>query len=502
MSEMLLQMKEIVKEFGGVQVLKRVNFDLRRGEVHALIGENGAGKSTLIKVLGGVYFPESGQILIDGREQHFSCAKDALDASIGIIYQEFNLVPSLSIAENIFLGNELRNGKTRLNRTEMIRQASELMKSLGFEQMDCACEVAELSVAQQQMVEIAKALFHHSKILVMDEPTAVLTDQESQKLFEIIQNLKAQGVSIIYVSHRLEEVLELSDRITVLRDGEWITDLDNARHDVTKEMLVSLMVGRSLEQYYPERTEFKGEKIILEVKHLSRKGMYEDISFELRQGEILGITGLVGAGRTEVVKSIFGAIHADSGEILLDGKPLKNGSPSESISQGVAFIPENRKQEGLLLDASVGDNMMMANYEKVSRNGVIRERLKRPFLSENISRLVIKPADPNKIIRDFSGGNQQKVIVAKWLATNPKIMILDEPTRGIDIGAKLEIYELMNRIVQNGCSIIMVSSEMNEIIGMCDRVLVMSEGKLSGEFVRSEFDQKRSMAAGSGLQAI
>lgn len=502
MSEMLLQMKEIVKEFGGVQVLKHVNFDLRRGEVHALIGENGAGKSTLIKVLGGVYFPESGQILIDGKERRFSGAKDALDASIGIIYQEFNLVPSLSIAENIFLGNELRNGKSRLNRPEMIRQASELMKSLGFEQMDCAREVAELSVAQQQMVEIAKALFHHSQILVMDEPTAVLTDQESRKLFEIIQNLKAQGVSIIYVSHRLEEVLELSDRITVLRDGEWITDLDNAKRDVTKETLVSLMVGRSLEQYYPERTEFKGEKVIFEVKHLSKKGLYQDISFELRQGEILGITGLVGAGRTEVVKSIFGAIHADSGAILLDGKPLKNASPSESIRQGVAFIPENRKQEGLLLDASVGDNMVMANYEKVSENGVIRERLKKPFLKDNISRLAIKPADPEKIIRDFSGGNQQKVIVAKWLATNPKIMILDEPTRGIDIGAKLEIYELMNKIVQSGCSIIMVSSEMNEIIGMCDRVLVMSEGKLSGEFVRSEFDQERIMAASSGLQAV
>ena len=499
MSQPVLQMKGIVKEFGGIQVLRNVSFDLNAGEVHALIGENGAGKSTLIKVLGGVYFPEAGQVLIDGKEQHFTNARDALNASISIIYQEFNLVPSLSIAENIFLGKELRKGRSLLNRQEMIAKASDLMKKLGFEHVDCSRTVSELSIAQQQMVEIAKALFNDSKILVMDEPTAVLTDKESQRLFQIIRNLKSQGVGIVYISNRLEEVLELSDRITVLRDGEWIKDLDNTARDVQKETLVSLMVGRPLAQYYPERKPFDGKEVVLEVRNLTKQKLYENISFKLYKGEILGITGLVGAGRTEVVKSIFGVIHPDSGEIVINGKTLRHDSPYDAMKSSIAFIPENRKEEGLVLDASVADNMIMANYEKVSRKGIFQNSLRKAFLKENFFRLGIKPDDPEKTVRDFSGGNQQKAIVAKWIATHPKIMILDEPTRGIDIGAKAEIYKLMNSIVSSGCSIIMVSSEMAEIIGMCDRVLVMHEGHLNGEFLRNELTQERLMAASSGL---
>ena len=499
MSEPILRMQGIIKEFGGVRVLKGVNFDLRAGEVHALIGENGAGKSTLIKVLGGVYFAEAGQVFIGGKEQHFTSARDALNASVGIIYQEFNLVPSLSVAENIFLGKELRVGRSRLNRREMIEKSHELMHRLGFESMDCAAPVSSLSVAQQQMVEIAKALFNNSRILVMDEPTAVLTDKECRKLFDIIDSLKRDGVGIIYVSHRLEEVLEISDRITILRDGEWITDLDNADRSVHKEQLVSLMVGRPLEQYYPEYRPYSRGEAVLEVKNLSKAGLYRDISFTLYKGEILGITGLVGAGRTEVVKSIFGAMHADSGEILLHGKPLANRSPAEAIAQGVAFIPENRKQEGLFLAASMADNMFMANYDKVSRHGIMHRQMAHAFLQDYFNRLSIRPNRPSKIAGEFSGGNQQKAIVAKWLATRPSIMILDEPTRGIDIGAKAEIYQLMKDIAASGCSIIMVSSEMTEIIGMCDRVLVMSEGRLNGEFMREEFTQERIMAASSGL---
>ena len=500
MSNPILQMQGITKEFGGVRVLKNVNFDLKAGEVHALIGENGAGKSTLIKVLGGVYFAEAGTIVIEGQEKKFASARDALAASVGIIYQEFNLVPSLSVAENIFLGKELRTGKNRLNRPEMVRQSQELMRTLGFESMNCAETVSNLSVAQQQMVEIAKALFNHSKILVMDEPTAVLTEKECRKLFEIIKNLKETGVGIIYVSHRLEEVLEISDRNTILRDGEHVADLDNSGHTVTKEQLVSLMVGRPLEQYYPEYTPYKRGKAVLEVRNLRKKGMYSDISFKLYEGEILGLTGLVGAGRTEVVKSIFGAIRPDEGEVYLQGKKLENNGPAEAIRRGIAFIPENRKEEGLFLAASVADNMMMANYEKVSERGVLLKRLKKAFLEKHFSRLNIRPDDPDKIAGEFSGGNQQKAIVAKWIATNPQIMILDEPTRGIDIGAKAEIYRLMKEIAESGCSIIMVSSEMTEIIGMCDRVLVMSEGKLNGEFLREEFTQERIMAASSGLR--
>ncbi len=501
MSEPILRMKGIIKEFGGVRVLKDVDFDLLPGEVHALIGENGAGKSTLIKILGGVYFAESGTIEIDGKERRFTCARDALDASVGIIYQEFNLVPSLSVAENIFLGKELRVGRSRLNRREMVEKSRELMHRLGFENMDCQAAVSSLSVAQQQMVEIAKALFNNSRILVMDEPTAVLTDKECRKLFEIIRTLKENGVGIIYVSHRLEEVLELSDRITVLRDGDKICDLDNAGRAVTKEQLVKLMVGRPLEQYYPKYRDYKREEAVLEVRNLAKEGLYRDISFTLYRGEILGITGLVGAGRTEVVKSIFGAMNADSGEVLLHGKKLENRSPAEAIAHGIAFIPENRKQEGLFLAASMADNMYMANYGRISRRGIRRRRLEKSFLEECFSRLSIRPGEPQKVAGEFSGGNQQKGIVAKWLATSPEIMILDEPTRGIDIGAKAEIYQMMQNIAQSGCSIIMVSSEMTEIIGMCDRVLVMSEGRLNGEFLRSDFTQERIMAASSGLKA-
>lgn len=502
MSEPILRMQGIVKEFGSVRVLKDVDFDLLPGEVHALIGENGAGKSTLIKILGGVYFAEAGKIEIEGKEQHFTCARDALNASVGIIYQEFNLVPSLSVAENIFLGKELRIGRTRLNRLEMVEKSRELMHRLGFENLDCQAVVSTLSVAQQQMVEIAKALFNNSKILVMDEPTAVLTDKECRKLFEIIGNLKKNGVGIIYVSHRLEEVLELSDRITVLRDGEKVSDLVNSAHDVTKEQLVKLMVGRPLEQYYPTYIPYTRGEPVLEVRNLTKEGLYRDISFTLYRGEILGITGLVGAGRTEVVKSIFGAIHAESGEVLLRGKPLVNSSPADAIAQGVAFIPENRKQEGLFLAASMADNMFMANYDKVSKHGVMNGKLAKSFLEDYFTRLSIRPNEPEKIAGEFSGGNQQKGIVAKWMATKPEIMILDEPTRGIDIGAKAEIYQLMQNIARSGCSIIMVSSEMTEIIGMCDRVLVMSEGRLNGEFLREAFTQERIMAASSGLASV
>ena len=497
MSEKILQMNHIIKEFSGVRVLKDVSFDLRAGEVHALIGENGAGKSTLIKVLGGVYFQENGDVVIDGQIQKFTCAQDSIKAGVGIIYQEFNLVPTLSIAENIFLGKEMKKPGKRLNRSEMIRQAQELMETLGFENMDCSKNVQTLSVAQQQMVEIGKAIFNDSKILVMDEPTAVLTDKESKYFFDMVKKLREKGVGIIYVSHRLEEVLELSDRITVLRDGECITELDNSKKTVTKEKLVNLMVGRTLEQYYPNRESCTSEEIVLSVEELTRKDSYREISFQVKKGEILGITGLVGAGRTEVVKSIIGAMKYDSGEVKLNGKPVHFLSPHDAIQEHIAFIPENRKEEGLFLDTSIANNMFMANYNRISRKGVLRKKLKKNFLNTFFSKLDIRPNDPEKPARDFSGGNQQKAILAKWMAIEPTIMILDEPTRGIDIGAKAEIYKLMDDLSKKGCSIIMVSSEMTEIIGMCDRVIVMAEGRVTAELDRTEFSQERIMAASS-----
>lgn len=496
MSE-LLRMEGISKQFAGVMALKNVHFDLRAGEVHALMGENGAGKSTLIKVLSGVYRPTAGEIYINGQKAALANAGDALKAGVGTIYQEFNLVPSLSIAENIFLGKELKKGGC-LDRQRMIERANELMKQMGFEKTNSAQRVSTLSVAQQQMVEILKSLFNDSRILVLDEPTAVLTDRESERLFEMIRTLRERGVGIIYISHRLEEVLSLADRITVLRDGEYVGTLDNSQGTVTKEQLVSMMVGRTLSAYYPKRASMLGETV-LKVCKLCKKGVYQDINFELHKGEILGITGLVGAGRTEVVKSLFGALSYDSGELFLDGESIEVRTPRQAMDRGIAFIPENRKEEGLVLDASIQDNMMMASESQVCTHGVMNRKKIHQFVRHSFESLDIRPAEPLKIARNFSGGNQQKAIIAKWIAINPKILILDEPTRGIDINAKAEIYKLMNRLVEEGMSIVMVSSEMPEIIGMCDRVLVMAEGRITGEFERKDFSQERIMAAASNV---
>ena len=496
MSE-LLRMEGISKQFAGVMALKNVHFDLRAGEVHALMGENGAGKSTLIKVLSGVYRPTAGEIYINGQKAALANAGDALKAGVGTIYQEFNLVPSLSIAENIFLGKELKKGGC-LDRQRMIERANELMMQMGFEKTNSAQRVSTLSVAQQQMVEILKSLFNDSRILVLDEPTAVLTDRESERLFEMIRTLRERGVGIIYISHRLEEVLSLADRITVLRDGEYVGTLDNSQGTVTKEQLVSMMVGRTLSAYYPKRASMLGETV-LKVCKLCKKGVYQDISFELHKGEILGITGLVGAGRTEVVKSLFGALSYDSGELFLDGESIEVRTPRQAMDRGIAFIPENRKEEGLVLDASIQDNMMMASESQVCTHGVMNRKKIHQFVRHSFESLDIRPAEPLKIARNFSGGNQQKAIIAKWIAINPKILILDEPTRGIDINAKAEIYKLMNRLVEEGMSIVMVSSEMPEIIGMCDRVLVMAEGRITGEFERKDFSQERIMAAASNV---
>lgn len=496
----LLKMNNINKEFSGVRALNDVSFDLSPGEIHGLVGENGAGKSTLIKVLGGVYMPDTGEVFINGEKMNYANAKDSLKKGVGVIYQEFNLVPTLSIAENIYLGKELKKHGFQMDMKSMIKSSNEYMEKIGFESLNCGQYVSTLSVAQQQMVEIVKALFNESKILVMDEPTAVLTEKESQKLFKIIKKLKSEGVGIIYISHRLEEVLELADRITVLRDGKFISALDNKDKKVSKKQLVNLMVGRDLDQYFPERGHCIKDEVVCEVKSLTKKGAYSDISFYVKRGEILGITGLVGAGRTEAVKSIFGALQYDSGEVYLEGKQVNISDPYDAILKGIAFISENRKEEGLLLDRSIADNMILANFEKVSKKGMIRNKLKRKFVDQYFSQLDIRPNEPFKLARNFSGGNQQKGIIAKWIATSPRILIVDEPTRGIDIGAKAEIYKLLNKLVEQGLSVIMVSSEMPEVIGMCDRIMVMWEGKITGEFSRSDgYTQESIMAASSGI---
>lgn len=497
----LLKMVGICKSFPGVQALDNVDFQLNRGEVHALIGENGAGKSTLMKILGGVYLPDKGFIEINGSRAHITCPAESINNKIGVIYQEFNLVQTLNIYENLYLGKELRNKFGQLDRKSMMANAKVTMEKLGIPDFDCTKKIKTLSVAMQQLVEIGKAIFNEIDILVMDEPTSVLTDNESGRLFEVMKNLKDKGLSIIYISHRLEEVIELCDRITVLRDGRYIETVENKEHHVAKDYLVNRMVGRDLVDYFPKKTADVQDETVLDVKGLGKVGIYKDISFELKKGEILGFSGLVGAGRSEIMKSIFGVISPDEGEVLVDRKKQDITSPRKAKQIGVAFAPEDRKNEGLVLGMSLSDNICLANLKKIAVYSHIKRKAKQRLSKKYIDELKISPNDPERRIVNFSGGNQQKGVIAKWLASSPKVMILDEPTRGIDIGAKVEIYNLINSLAEKGVGIIVVSSELPELIGICDRILVVSNGSITGEFARQEFNQDTIMTAATHLKA-
>lgn len=500
MDDFILRMNNITKSFPGVTALKDVNFNLRKGEIHALCGENGAGKSTLMKILGGSYMPDQGEIEINHKMARITCPQDSLDNKISVIYQEFNLVPNMSIAENLFLGKEIvHKGLRKLNKAEMLRQSQATMAKLGVGDLDCNIEVRKLSVAVQQLVEIGKAIFNNIDILVMDEPTAVLTDKETHKLFEIIKAMKARGVSIVYISHRLEEVTELSDKITVLRDGQYIGTLDNSEKTVSKDDIVRLMVGRDLKEYYPEREMAPRDESILEVRDLTKKNVFENISFNLKKGQIVGFAGLVGAGRTEIMKALFGVLNVDSGEILLNGSKVKIGSPEIAKKMGIGFVPEDRKREGVVLSMGLGENICLPNHEQINSFGHIVKSRKNSLIDRFIKQLSIRPPFPNRLIRNFSGGNQQKVVIAKWLAINPKVIILDEPTRGVDVGAKAEIYSVINKLAEEGVGVIMVSSELNELLGMCDRIIVIHEGRITGEFASEEYNQEKIMKAAAGL---
>ena len=497
---MLLRMRGITKTFPGVLALHEVGFELRKGEVHALVGENGAGKSTLIKILGGAYLPDQGTIEIDGRPAHIHTPRDALKHRVSIIYQEFNLVPTLSVAENIFLGKELARGVTRsLDRRAMVRQATETLGRLGLKDLDCGRLVRTLSVARQQMVEIGKALFNNASILVMDEPTSVLSQKESEALFALIRGLREKGISIIFISHRLDEVIELSDRITVLRDGEQVCTLDNGRRQVTKDELVRHMVGRELTNYYPERRNARTGEKLLSVRGLSAGKLFREVTFDLYRGEILGFYGLVGSGRTEIMKAIFSSLEYDSGGIELGGRPLRIRSVKQARSLGLALVPEDRKREGLVLQMSLGDNICLPNLDRLHAAGTILMKKRRELVGSYVDSMSIRPALPNRLARDFSGGNQQKAVIAKWLASKPKIIIFDEPTRGIDVGAKSEIYHLIARLAESGVGIIFVSSELLEVIGMCDRVIVVHEGRITGRFDQAEATQEKLMQAAAGF---
>lgn len=472
----LLEMREIDKSFPGVQALNGVDLDLYSGEVLALLGENGAGKSTLIKILGGAHAPTAGNVLVGGREVNLSTPHASQAAGIGIIYQEFNLVPHLSARENIFLGQESGRGGF-IDTGEERRKASDLFRRLGTP-IDPEQRCSDMTVAQQQVVEIAKALSQDARILVMDEPSATLTPQEVERLLKIVRELRTQGLGIIYISHRLEEVYEISDRIMVLRDGGHVATRPTG--ELGREALIELMVGRKLENEFPSHEPRIGDER-LEVRELSRGTAVRDISFSARAGEILALTGLVGAGRTETVRLLFGADQPDSGSISLDGEALHFSNPRQAIRAGIGLLTEDRKGQGLVLMHSVRENFGLPNLEEFSRWGMVDRHNEQTSFSSFVDSLRIKVPHQDELARNLSGGNQQKVVLAKWLQRNCEVIIFDEPTRGIDVGSKYEIYLLIQELAAQGKVIIMISSELPEVLGLADRVLVMHEGRITGE---------------------
>lgn len=479
----ILEMKGICKIFPGVKALDQVQFNIHAGEVIGLLGENGAGKSTLMKILSGIYTPDSGEIWFEGKQVTISGPKHSQNMGISIIHQELNLLPHLSVAENIFIQSLPTKG-LKLDKKKLFNEAQKLLDDLGF-QIDARTAVENLTVGTQQMVEIAKALSFQSKIIIMDEPTSAITEQEAAKLFHIIKTLKQKGIGIVYISHRMEEIYEICDRIIVLRDGCNAGEGDSK--DLTPEQIVTMLAGRQMSQIYPKRTEKPRDNVVLEVKNLTRKDAFYDISFQLYEGEILGISGLMGAGRTEVIECIFGSTISDSGEIWIENQKVKIKSTRDAIRHGLALVPEDRRYQGMIGEFTVTQNITLSTLKKFS--GLLQRinvRKERETADRYISQLKIKTPNGDTVISNLSGGNQQKAIIAKWLEAKPKILILDEPTRGIDIGAKSEIYQLMLDLAAGGTSIIMISSELPEVMGISDRILVMANGKITGEFKKEE----------------
>ena len=487
--KVVLQMKGVKKYFPGVKALDGVDFELRKGEIHALLGENGAGKSTLIKILTGLYSMTEGSIHIKGEEVHMKTVKDARDCRIAAIHQEICLVPYISVARNVYLGRELKNKFGLMDDKTMEAETQKLLDKLGMD-IDASKEVRQYSIAQQQLIEIAKALALDAEILLMDEPTSSLTEKEVVNLFETIRRLKDNGTSIIYISHRMEELFELSDRVTVLRDGQYIGTYVTA--DTTREELVAAMVGRQLTDFYVKDSAPQDE-VFMEVKNLSRAGVFQDVSFTLKKGEILGVSGMVGAGRSEVARAIVGIDEKTSGQVFLDGKELSIAKPKDAIDAGIVLIPENRKEEGLVLENSVRFNTTLAVLNEFIRGIFWNRKKEEQMVDEHVKALNIRTPHFEQLILNLSGGNQQKVVIAKWLATEPKVLIMDEPTRGVDVGAKAEIYTIMNKLAKQGISIIMISSDLPEIINMSDRVMVMREGKLAGILEKDEIGQEQIM---------
>lgn len=491
-----LEMKEIYKSFGGVKALINVQLNVEKGEVHALVGENGAGKSTLMKILSGAYQKDQGEIYIGGKSVKINSPKEAKDLGVAVIYQEFMLAPDLTVAENIFI-DKLSESKKIINWKQLNKSAKEELVKLGFEDIKPTTRVGNLSIAYQQVVEICKCLTRNAKILVLDEPTAVLTFSEIEKLFEIITKLKNQGTSIIYISHRLEEIFRLSQHITVLKDGTYVDTVETKTID--KQGLVNMMVGRDMTQLFPPRNAKIGNKA-LEVKNLCAGKMVKNINFHVCAGEVLGFSGLIGAGRTETMRAIFGVDSKDSGEIIYFGKKVDLKNPKESIRVGLGLLPEDRKQQGLLLEQSIRMNSTLTILNRITNKfGIINHGKEKEYVKKLLASVSTKYEDTEDNANSLSGGNQQKITLAKWVAADCKCIVFDEPTRGVDVGAKTEIYHIMNELAEKGVAIIMISSEMAEIIGMCDRAIIMRQGEITGELQKTELMEQNLIRYAMGV---
>ena len=492
--EPIVELIDTSKQFGSVQALRNAQLTLYPGEVHALLGENGAGKSTLVKILGGIHRPDAGEVKIAGEAVELHSPAQAQHLGIAVIHQEPTLFPDLNVAENIFMGRHPRDRFGRIIWKQVYQNVDRLLASLDVP-LSVYTPAKGLSVADQQLVEIAKALSLNARVLVMDEPTAALSVHEVEKLFTITRQLRQNGVAILFVSHRLEEVFELADRITIMRDGAHVITAPTSQF--SSEDVIRYMVGRELTSLFPKSDAEIGE-VLLDVRHLTRKGVFEDISFQLRRGEILGFSGLVGAGRTEVARVLFGIDRADAGEIRIQNELIHISSPNSAMRHGIAYVPEDRRQQGLVMDFSIAANMTLPMLQRFSRLGIVDRQRERNIAADYSQQLRVRSAGINQLVKALSGGNQQKVVLAKWLITNPSILILDEPTRGVDIGAKAEVHRIVSELASRGLAIILISSELPEVLAMSDRVLVMHEGHLAGMFDRDEANQERVMFAATG----
>lgn len=488
MSEYILEVKDVSKEFPGVKALDHVSLKVKKGEIHAFVGENGAGKSTLMKILNGNYKKDGGSILFDGKEVDIKSPVEARELGISIIFQELNLVPALSVAENMFMGRLIKNKFGFVDWNSVYSRADQLLKRIGYP-MDSRILVEGLSVAQKQMVEIAKALsYENTKLILMDEPSATLTDKECRNMFSVVRELKSQGVSVIYISHKLEEIDQLCQWVTVLRDGQIIDSKEIGLF--TRDEMITKMIGREITNKFPKRDTRPGTREVLKVEGLSRKGYINQVGFSLYEGEVLGVAGLVGAGRTEIARAICGIDYRDAGTVWVDGRKVTVNSPEEALKNGLAYLSEDRKQEGLVVKSSVKWNLTMAGMKRILSGGMISGTKETAVSNKMVEAMRIKTPGLDQQVVKLSGGNQQKIVIGKWLNTDARIFIFDEPTRGIDVGAKYEIYLLINELVKDGKSVILISSEMPEVVGMSDRVLVVKEGRISGTLVGQEINAK------------